>query len=336
MERIAFIAGSHFITWSSVVITLAAAAAACIFLGLYLWKSGNSMSGFAAVPLALALSLAAARLIHWYCYEESYESLHAAMTNFSQGGYALLGAFAGCLLAALLLRLVRLSRNLPEMLDCMCLAGSAGIAIGRLSSFFNSTDRGQMVDSIRSMPWVYPVTNVTSGTTEYRLATFLLQAMVAGLIFLILAVFYLARKNRSPRDGDTTLLFLLFYGGSQIMLDSTRYDSMFFRSNGFVSIVQVFGALALAFAIILFSVRLVKNQGFRKWYLILWAVTAALIGCAGYMEYYVQRHGNEAVFAYTLMGTSLLLVMLLTVGIRYIADHSLDPLLNKIKKTGCP
>ena len=33
------------------------------------------------------------------------------------------------------------------------------------------------------------------------------------------------------KDGDTFLLFLLMYGASQVVLDSTRYDSLHFRSN---------------------------------------------------------------------------------------------------------
>lgn len=336
MERIAFIAGPYVISWNALVLTLAAAAAVCVFLALYLNQSGNALAGFAAVPVSVALSLLASRAVHWYCYAESYDSFAAAITDYSSGGYALLGGFIGCLLATVLLRLFRLSRNLPEMLDCMCLAGSAGIALGRMASLFNSSDRGQMVESIRTMPWVYPVTNVTSGATEYRLATFLLQAMVAGILFLLLTVFYLAGKRRSLKDGDTSLVFLMCYGASQIVLDSTRYDSMYFRSNGFVSIVQVLGAVALVLSIVVFSVRLVKARKFKKWYLIVWAVMAALIGCAGYMEYHVQRHGNEAVFAYSVMSICLLLVVLLTLVIRHGAENSFDFLTKRIKKTGCP
>ena len=325
MEQIAFILGERSLYWSSIILVLASAAAVCLFLGLYLGKSGNLTAGFAAVPLAVLFSVLAARLIHWYCYAETYKSFASAMTDYSSGGYALLGVFAGCLLAAVFTRLTRLHQNLPEMLDCMCLSGSAAIAVGRLASFFNSSDRGQIVNSIRSMPWVYPVTNAVSGATEYRLATFLLQAMAAALLFLVLGAFYLTGKRRSLKDGDTTLLFLLCYGASQVVLDSTRYDSMYFRSNGFVSIVQVLGALALALAIVLFSVRLVKARGFKVWYIALWAAITALIGCAGYMEYHVQRHGNEAVFAYSVMSICLCLVVTLTLVIRGMARKQKEP-----------
>lgn len=323
MERIAFISGQTVIYWNSILLTLGTATAICFFLAFYVGKCGNVVAGFTAVPLSLVLSLLAARFFHWYCRADSYESFHAAMTQWDVGGYALMGVFLGCVAAAALLRLVRLSRSLPEMLDCMSLAGCAGIAVGRLASFFNSSDRGQVVQSTKSLPWVYPVTNAVSGATEYRLATFLLQAMVALVLLVVLGTFFVRSFARGKgRDGDTCLIFLMCYGASQVVLDSTRYDSLFFRSNGFVSVVQVLGALALALAIVVFSVRMVKGRGFRFWQVLLWLVVAAGIGGAGFMEYYVQRRGNEAVFAYSVMSGCLLGVIALTLVIRLLGEKT--------------
>ena len=322
MDKIAFIVGDNFIYWNSVILTLAAAVAICFFLSLYLGKGGSAASGFTAVPLSMALSLVFARFLHWYCRTDSYTSFLSAMTDFTSGGYALLGVFAGCALAAALLRLVKLHDNLPRMLDCMCVAGAAGIAVGRLASFFNSTDRGQVMEKLKFLPFAYPVTNSVSGATEYRLATFVFQAVVALVLFLILMWFC---KSEERKDGDASLLFLLIYGASQVVLDSTRYDKLFFRSNGFVSIVQVMGALGLALAIILFSVRMVKNRGFRFWQVLLWIGMAALIGCAGFMEYYVQRHGDLAVFSYSIMSLCLLAVIGLTVLVWNVAEKAEMP-----------
>ena len=122
------------------------------------------------------------------------------------------------------------------------------------------------------------------------------------------------------KNGDTSLIFLLLYGASQVVLDSTRYDSLFFRSNGFVSVVQVLGALGLGAAIFAFSKRMVKNWGLKFWQFLLWIPIAAGIGGGGFMEYYVQRRGNEAVFAYSVMSGCLVGVILLTLLIRYLAE----------------
>ena len=320
MDKIAFYSGSTAIYWNSVILTLAAATAICFFLAFYLGKSGNGAAGFAVVPVSMVLSLVFARFFHWYCQSDSYTGFTAAMTNYAEGGYALMGVFLGCVLAAALTRVICLHRNLPEMLDAMSMAACAGMAVGRLSALFNASDRGQVLESFRSLPIASPVNNAVSGAVEYRLATFALQSMVALALFIGLAVFYNKGQKRGKlRDGDTCLLFLLLYGASQVVLDSTRYDSLFFRSNGFVSVVQVLGALALVLAVILFSRRMVKARGLRAWQIFLWLLIGIAIGGAGYMEYYVQRRGNEALFAYSVMSGCLLFVILLTLLIRFLA-----------------
>ena len=320
MDKLAFISGETFLYWNSIVYTLAAATAIAFFLAFYLGKCGNAVAGFAAVPISIFLGLVAARFFHWYCRADSYDSFLEAMTDYTSGGYALMGVFLGCFLAACLLRLIRLSRSLTEMLDAMAISGCAGIAVGRLASLFNSSDRGQVLANFKGLPFAYPVTNAVSGAVEYRLATFMLQSLVALLLFVGLTVFYLlGQKKGKLKDGDTSLIFLMIYGASQVVLDSTRYDSLFFRSNGFVSVVQVLGAIGLALAIFAFSRRMVKNWGLRFWQFLLWIPVVAGIGCGGFMEYYVQRRGNEAAFAYSVMSGCLIGVILLTLLIRFLA-----------------
>ena len=323
MERIAFIYGETFVYWSSIVLTMATVCAICLFVALYLPKSRNVRACAQVIPFAMVVSLILARLVHWYCRTDSYSSFLSAMTSFSNGGFALMGVFGGCLFAACFLRLMDTSENLPEMLDCMAIAGAAGIALGRLASLFNTAGRGQIINGITSLPWVFPVTNAVSGTQEYRLATFMLQAIVTAVIFVALLVFWLrGQKKGNLKDGDTALLFFLAYGASQVILDSTRYDSLFFRSNGFVSIVQVLGAFGIGIPTILLSIRLVKQRGWKYWYLGLWALWAALMGLGGYMEYYVQRHGDRAVFSYSMMSVALVGLVALGCTIRYLAEKA--------------
>ena len=318
MNRIAFLIADLSVYWSSVILALAAAAAVCLFLGLYLKLEGDALAASLAVPAAMLLSLFFGRLLHWYCQSDSYESLGAALADVSFGRFALMGAFAGCALAALLLRVLRLCRNLPRMLDCMSIAGAGGIAVGRLASFYDTSARGPLT-GLTELPLAYPVTNAVSGLEEFRIAIFLLQAAVTGVIFIsLLARFF---RERHRKDGDITLIFLLCHGAAQVLLDSTRYDSLFFRSNGFVSIVQVLGAVGIGLAAILFSVRLVRQQGFKARYIGLWAAFAALLGLAGYMEYYLQRHGDRMLICYIVMGTALSALVALVLTIRRLADR---------------
>ena len=321
MEKIAFIYGGTFIYWSSIVLTFAVVAAVALFAALYLWKSKNGMALSLTIPMALFLSIVLSRWIHWYCLTDSYESLSAAMTDYTWGGYALMGAFAGCLLTACFMRLVHASKNLPQMLDCMSIAGGVGIAVGRLAPLFNASDRGQIVSGELGLPFAYPVTDAVSGIAENRLATFMLQSISTAVIVgvLVLYMFACVLRRKKLRDGDVTLLFLLLYGTCQIILDSTRYDSLFMRSNGFVSIVQILGLAGVLTAIVLFSVRMVKARGFKRYFILFWVALLALMGGGGYMEYSVQRHGDQAAFAYTNMAICLTGIVLITLVIRAIA-----------------
>ena len=309
MEQIAFISGGSIVYWRPLLICAGALTAIALFAGLYLLSPYRRARAAAAIPLAAALSLLCGRLIDWYCRPTQYADLMDALTRFS-GGFALLGVFAGCLLTVLALHSRRSAPSAAAMLDCMSVAGCAGICVGRLACFFDSADRGALLSSLRSLPFAYPVTNAVSGATEYRLATFVLQAMCAGLLFGVLLYLYLHdSRRRKIRPGDVCLLFLLLYGSTQAVLDSTRYDSLAFRSNGFVSVVQVFSAVAMAAVLVIASVRLVsREKKIHIGVIILWVLSAAGLGVAGYMEYYVQRHGSQAAFAYGVMSAALALV----------------------------
>lgn len=314
MGKIAFIIGESFIYWQSLILMLGAATAIFLFLALYIGKSGNAAAAAVTVPLALITSLLLARLCHWYCQATAYESFSEAMTDWSTGNFALMGVFGGCLLTACLLRLLGLVKKLPEMLDCMALAGAAGIAVGRLSFLYSSADRGMILENITALPMAYPVVNGVTGAVEYRLATFMLQSITAGAIFLVLlAVWLVGRRSKKLPDGDVALCFLLMYGATQALFDSTRYDSLFLRSNGFVSAVQILGLVAIVVVSVIFSVRMVKHGGFKGWHVALWVAELATLGGAGYMEYYVQRHGDRAAIAYSIMGTCLVGTMLLVI-----------------------
>lgn len=316
MERIAFIIGNQFFYWNSIVLTLAAGAAICLFLAFYLPK-GRGEAAAVAVPMALVLSVFLARLVHWYFRPDSYPGVLEAMTDFTSGGFALLGVFLGCALTVLLLWLLRLEREPGRLLDAMSLGGCFGIALGRLSCFFSAADRGQLV-GFKGLPFAYPVNNAVTGAEEYRLATFVIQSMATAVIFLALLAFFLLYKRK--KTGDTALVFLLLYGMSQAVLDSTRYDSLFMRSNGFISVVQLSGAVAVVVISAVFSVRMVKSRGFRVWYCPIWLAMLGILGAAGYMEYFVQRHGDRAVFSYSIMTACLLGIVILAMAAYFFSQ----------------
>lgn len=320
MEQIAYIIGSRIVHWSFLMVALGGAVAVCLFVWLYTRQTQNWQGAGWMLVLSCPLSVFLSRLIHWYCRYSSYPSFTAAVTDYSTGGYALIGVFAGCLLAALILRLTRRVESLGQLLDCACIAGGAGIAIGRLACFFSTDDRGMLLTDLTRLPLAYGSINPINGLEEYRLATFMLQFLCVALLFLVLLHFYVRNSETSVtyRNGDVFWIFMLIYCASQAVLDSTRYDSLFLRSNGFVSLVQILCLVVLVITMVVFSLRMVKVLRWNPGFLFFWIPALALLGGAGYMEYFVQRHGNQAAFGYTIMSLCLASYVLLAMAIRWI------------------
>ena len=65
MDRIAIIYGETFLYWSSIILTLAVAAAVCTFLFLYLREKYSGLSTAFLVPLSMVLSLILSRAMGW-------------------------------------------------------------------------------------------------------------------------------------------------------------------------------------------------------------------------------------------------------------------------------
>lgn len=225
MDKLAFIYEDTFIYWNSILTVLAAVTAIGIFVCLYLIKSRNGLGAACMVPLALIASVAAARLIHWYCDQDSYESVNAAITDLTGGGYALAGVFAGCLFAAAFLRLLFIVRNLPELLDCVSLAGMAGIAVGSL-------------------------TQTASGDLPV-LFTAAAAIFAAGLL-----VYIIGKACRFLRDGETALLVLCAYGICSLVLGT--HQPLYLPGIVSISLPQLLCYAAIALAIVYFCVRLVS------------------------------------------------------------------------------
>lgn len=327
MEQIALIAGNSVIYWKNLVLTAAAFCAVLWFVSFYVKDRRTLLGALAAVPLTALLGLYAARIIHWYCYPSSYGSFLQAVTDLGRGGYALLGVFFGALVTAALLRLLKVVPKAGPMLNSMALAGAAGIGVGRFASLFDNSCRGPRTEAAGLFPLVMPIADPVSGRTEYRLATFLLQAAAAWIIFFTLLAL---RGRKGKRRDDLWLVFLVLYGASQAVLDSTRYDHLAFRSNGFVGIVQALGAAAMVFAAVVFSVRMVRARGLRPWAFGLWLGILGALGGAGYMEYYVQRHGYKALFSYSLMTAFLALAAALIFAVRGLSRSG--PVERRVRK----
>lgn len=315
MNKIAYIYDGLIINWSAIIIALAVVCAVLVSFALAVRKPGYSLPVAVTLPIAMILGCVFARIIHWYCRTDQYESFAQTFTDFSVGGFSIIGIALGCLAAAFIVWSLGLAPSLGTLLDILSPGAAIGIALGRLSFLFNYADRGKVFienEANRRLPIGSAVVNVSSGATEWRFATFFIQAIVAAAIFVIvLALIFLfcrfVLKNGKSSAGMAFFAFMILYFSSEILLDSTRYDALFLRSNGFVSLMQIVAVVIIVLSFAYLSFRSVQFNGLKLWHIIMWVLYVGSLGLAGYMEYYVQRHGNLYMMSYSLMGVGLLI-----------------------------
>ena len=338
MNKIAFIYDGFTVYWSPLIIAAAIVAGIILAFGVIAAKKQNALALAVMLPPAFVFSVIFARLIHWYCCTDRYDGLAQAFSDFSVGGFSLVGIFIGCMIAAFIVRGLGLTKNFAGFLDCLAPAAALSIALGRLSFLFNSADRGKILienPANRHLPLGSAVINTTSGAVQWRFATFFFQSMLAAAVCIavvaVLVIFSVRKyKNGKKADGAASVVFLTVFFAGEVILDSTRYDAIFLRSNGFVSLMQIFGLVILLTLTAVLAVRSIKMNGFGIRTIVMIVGVLAGLGAAGYMEYYVQRHGNLYMMCYSIMALGLIvtsasvIALLMTTiqkRIKYIPKH---------------
>ena len=302
------------------LIALGALSFALMLLALRLRQGRSVLPVLIALPFGAAAALYLGRFIQWYCLSESYTSLGAAMSDLRTGGFSLVGALAAAIGCAWLLRLIGAEKDTRALLDDLALSGTLGIAAGRLGERFGSADRGKILienEALQRLPFSAVVIHPVSGEAEWRFATFCAQSLWALFLFLLLAARTIRLSRREPElrereKGGGFLLFVTLYCESQILLDSTRYDALFLRSNGFVSMEQILSLTVLTAVMAFLTVGGIRAGAAKRGYLLYWVLFLCGFGLAGYMEYYVQRHGGEFLLSYGLMAVGLAVVFAAT------------------------
>lgn len=306
MNPAAVLLWGYAVSWPAVFAVWGAACAMLLSLSLWTLRGRSPLTLLPLFPAAALLGLVLGRLGHWYCHPFQYASFPEAMTDYLRGGFSLWGCFAGVLLAAGLYSRTGLTPGLWALLDDLAPGAALGIAVGRLGSLYDISDRGKLlVRDPRFWRLPYAVYTVLSpGEGQWRFATFFWQSLgclVLALGLLLLRLLYRRRRQR----GTTALFFVLLYAAGQILLDSTRYDADFFRFNGFIHVPQLLSALGAAGALGALGARSVRRFGYRRAHGALFALGGLCLALCGVLEYGIQRYAGHALPLYGAMGALL-------------------------------
>ena len=307
MNPIAIYSGSIVIYWSSIVIALGILACVCMSLALCASNREPRSGMLLFVALTVMLSVPMCRAVHWYAHIEQYSGFLAAMTDYSNGSYVLSAALLAAFIAAVMVHTLGLCSSAAKLLDAFAPGAALAVPFIRLSSLFNNACRSKIIfqtPALQQLPMASGITTST-GTVEYRFATFFIHFLLMLIICYMLLVFFGKRRNIPKRhgraEGDTARMFLLFYSASEVVMDSTRYDSSFLHSNGFVSIVQIAAGVCIIGLLVYYSIHSIKANGMRFYHWLGWIGFLASVGGVGASEYLVQRHGNWYMFCYPAM-----------------------------------
>ncbi|MBE6754323.1 MAG: hypothetical protein E7559_08265 [Ruminococcaceae bacterium] len=326
MNQIAFFWGSISIYWSSIFFALAIIGSVFASLQIRAIQNKTPNAVLLTALISIPLSLLFSRLVYWYCSFEQYRGILDALTSFGEGGHSLVGAAIGLFLATVIVWRLNMVSSLMQLWDCVLPGSMIGIAIGRLSGFFSADDKGKIMfdnPSLQRLPFAVEIVNEATGTSDWRLATFLFESVAALIVFFvchyIIRSFHQTNLGKekvicSLPDGSVAMICLSFFGSLQVVLESTRYDSLFLRTNGFISLMQMVCLALVLTSIIFFSYHSIKiNGGVDRKHIFTWLLCVILIGQSAYVEYYVQRHANEYFICYTVMSIAMISVSLLII-----------------------
>lgn len=322
MNNIAATIGSTVIYWSSLVIALGAAACFLLTISLYCANGGSRTAVAVFAPVSILLCFFFSRLVFWYSHPQQFSSFADGVFNLAKGDYCIAGVLMGAALAVLVLKAVRLIGNVGLFADCLTPGFAISLAMIRLSELFNTVCRSKIAvnnPSLQHLPLASTVLNA-AGQPEYRFATFFVEFLLLMIVFGYTMVFFFSgRKKKMYRpcaqSGHLALRFLVIYSAMEIVLDSTRYDSSYMRSNGFISMVQITAAVILFGVLVYYSVCDIKGEGFRIRHALLWLGWLAGIGGVGITEYLVQRHGNWYLPCYAGMTVAVAVMALMDLGL---------------------
>lgn len=311
----AFVVFGVQISWVGVLIALACCAGVIVGAMLRKYQEKELKEYYLSVAVCCLFAILGSRMMYWYCNTALYSSFFEIFTS-RDAGQSLGGALFGVVCAIVVTGLIIGFKEIPAIADCISVASMAAIFIGRLSGFFNSSDRGRMIFNspiLQRLPFAVEI-EVGNELTEWRFATFFFEAIFAALIFVCASNFFsrVYANEKKGNEGLPLLLVCSMYGASQAVLESTRYDSLFLRFNGFVSLVQTICAVLVVGAAVTAFVLCVRANLNNNALIMSFVSAIVFVGCAGGLEYLVQRYARYYPLWYLLMSVTLGLASWLT------------------------
>lgn len=174
-------------------------------------------------PYLIIFGIIGARLYYCLLNHEFYMRFPTEILAIRHGGISIHGAMLGGAFG-LWLYAKQHKISAPKLCDVCSIGLILGQAVGRWGNFFNSEAFG----SPTNLPWKLYIAPqyrpIPFQNYEYFHPTFLYESLLNLCIFGILL--YLIKTNKTKKDGDITLAYLILYSIVRILIESIRLDSV--------------------------------------------------------------------------------------------------------------
>lgn len=218
--------------------------------------------------------------------------------RFWDGGYSLMGALFGLMIAARLAEKWTNQRGSGDLLDAVGFAAPLAVLVERGFEYGTGMGIGKEV----TYPWLVSTGLCLEADGYFFHPVYLYEAFMALLIYLLLLLWLRRRREHIP--GELLRLFLVLFGLTQVVLESLRADEHMVVH--FVHVQQVLAICLCTGAMISWTVKAgrKKRKGLCA---VLWMTTAIAISAAIIAEFGVDRWGNY-LMAYGLMCLGLIVI----------------------------
>ncbi len=247
VNEAAFSIGSFQVRWYGIII-----AAGFLLAMLYAFRSAKKMNIdmnrlIDAVIVGLIGSVVCARLFYVVFYPgDKYWKNPLEIFKIHEGGLAIYGGIIGALVFGGIMARIR-KLKVAAVLDIASLGFLIGQCVGRWGNLVNQEAFGTATD----LPWGMYSDNtelVVPGSPVHP--CFLYESLLCLLGFLLLHIF--TRKFRRY-DGQTFLLYIVWYGTCRFFIEGLRTDSLLIPFTA-LRVSQVLAAVCVVVGVVLLLV----------------------------------------------------------------------------------
>ena len=253
MNKIAINIGPVSITWYSI----------CILTGIILAgivinkeaKKNNISSAFVTnlVFCCVVFGILGARIYYVLFNLDYYSAAPIEIIKVWNGGLAIHGGIIAGLIT-LIIYCKKYGVNVLKMIDIAVPGLILAQAIGRWGNFFNAEAHGNVVSRafLEGLHLPEFIINGMHINGNYYHPTFLYESIFCIIGFVVLVGF---RSVKSTKLGNTTALYLIWYGVLRFFIESLRTDSLMLGS---LKMAQVVSIIMIIVGFVMFIITKIK------------------------------------------------------------------------------